>query len=366
MDLYKFISSRDIRAYLKEIKYEFTPCEMVYFIDRSNGNTLEEKLDAWQELLSTTEDCEIAGKRAARGAAENGMYSLHDLLRRHIGNQKKNLCSFYQKEGYIYCLEIHEWTRWSKRDEGEYTWTEDGNYFPTVEAVLEYWDKILQDNEGDACSADKIRIYKKQIYKSERSEKEDSFRKEQYRMTLSAGKEVYDVEGDLQDSMLVFEDMWFAVPTPFKRGDIVWSSCENWFCSRVSRQPFVLEYIKTWDTKEMLENGITGDMALKADKIVQEYREYGDVSNLGAYGRAISEDFGIWGDMFGNACYLDLEYYRKPLEKHFRVLKPISEFLRNNIDLELLLNSYTQILAEETCRKRRGGYAGEYTREGLN
>lgn len=54
---------------------------------------------------------------------------------------------------------------------------------------------------------------------------------------------------------------------------------------------------------------------------------------------------------------------RKPLEGKDRALKPISEFLKGNCHLELLLNSYGFLLLEEKYKRLREIYCREYTEE---
>lgn len=59
MDIYQYMNSKDIRDYLIEIQYQFSPLEAAGMIYRSDHHTLEEKFEAWEELIRTTQDCEI-------------------------------------------------------------------------------------------------------------------------------------------------------------------------------------------------------------------------------------------------------------------------------------------------------------------
>lgn len=61
MNIYDFINSRDIAKYLKEINYEFSTIERAYIIEMADYVTLDEKINARQELLQTTEDCTVGG-----------------------------------------------------------------------------------------------------------------------------------------------------------------------------------------------------------------------------------------------------------------------------------------------------------------
>lgn len=73
----------------------------------------------------------------------------------------------------------------------------------------------------------------------------------------------------------------------------------------------------------------------------------------------------IWEEFGGYANYLDIEYYPLPLEGENRVLKPMSEFLKGNCGIELLLNSYAYLLLEEYGRSLWEKYTAAYTEEGL-
>ena len=55
IDLYKFINSKDIREYLKEIKYEFKPLETIFIINQS-FLPFSEKLEGIKFLIDSTED----------------------------------------------------------------------------------------------------------------------------------------------------------------------------------------------------------------------------------------------------------------------------------------------------------------------
>ena len=168
-----------------------------------------------------------------------------------------------------------------------------------------------------------------------------------------------------EDTDEVFDHMWFAFPTPFRCGDIVWNPAET------HGRPFVLGYLNTWNTVEMTEKGFMKGQPFQvafvqeADKRVQRYQSSGDTFDMGAYGYGFRKDFGIWEEFGGYANYLDIEYYPLPLEGENRALKPLSEFLKGNCGIELLLNGYAYLLLEQHSRSLREKYAVEYTGEGL-
>ena len=87
--------------------------------------------------------------------------------------------------------------------------------------------------------------------------------------------------------------------------------------------------------------------------------------DMGAYGYGRRDGFGIWNEFGGWANYLDLEYYPFELKGKDRVLRPVSEYLKGNCDLELLLNSYTALLLESRHGELVKAYQKEYNKDAL-
>ena len=87
--------------------------------------------------------------------------------------------------------------------------------------------------------------------------------------------------------------------------------------------------------------------------------------DMGAYGYGRRDGFGVWNEFGGWANYLDLEFYPFELEEKNRILRPVSEFLKGNCDLELLLNSYTALLLDGIYGELTKAYQGEYAKDAL-
>ena len=80
---------------------------------------------------------------------------------------------------------------------------------------------------------------------------------------------------------LLFEEMWFAFPTPFHSGDIV--------CSRFSPdEPFVLTDMVTWGSERMMKelppSEYDRQMLDCADWTVERLLKQGDSRIMGAFG----------------------------------------------------------------------------------
>ena len=57
MDIYRFINSKDIRFHLQSLRYDFTLPEAAFLVWQCTDATLEEKHEAWCELIRTMPDC---------------------------------------------------------------------------------------------------------------------------------------------------------------------------------------------------------------------------------------------------------------------------------------------------------------------
>ena len=59
MDIYNFINSKDIQEYLRGINYTFTTPEAAFLVYMCKHVTLEEKFQAWFEIIRTMPDSEL-------------------------------------------------------------------------------------------------------------------------------------------------------------------------------------------------------------------------------------------------------------------------------------------------------------------
>lgn len=352
MDLFRFINSKDLRNYLQQIGYSFTALEAAFLVWQCRSVTLKEKIAAWQEMIETMPDCSLPRQKEAIG-------NCHAFLRRHIASQETLLKEFPNGNNCVYRYETHELPRQNwPQDDG---WRGGGEYFNSFDFCLSH---CLHQLDGDT-ETDELRFYRQEwcaadgnkavqwILETDREQNPVHV----YRYGIPGGDELMDTD-------CAFSDMWFAFPTPFKRGDLVWDP----FCGEAA--PFVLNYLNVWDTQEMLRHGLSPDGAYaglvrNADKRVQAYRKTGCVMDMGAYGYGWREEFGIWSEFGGWANYLDLEFYPFELKGKDRILRPVSEYLKGNCDLELLLNSYTALLLDGVYSKLEKDYQAEYHKEAL-
>ncbi len=355
MDIYQFIDSRDIRNYLQDIKYKFTVPETAFLIYISRRATLNEKLDAWQEIIDTMPDCSM-GERINMVEIP----SFRKFLTEYIALLKKLLDIFYKSEKAVFTYSFYEKEGNRTGSVREFEWVEEGKVFSDYQTAFSHLKKnYLQD------SFERLRFIKQYFSGAE----DESEKKLTIEMNHDLELLSVDEQGVLNDSQtdlfLTFDGMWFAFPTPFRRGDILINRV-------ISEQPFVLNDIRTWGSKEMLESGYSEEdgMVKNAGRTVERLMKNGDTSDMNYSGCYIGEDarngFYIFSEVFWN--YLYLERYTQPLKGEQRALTAIGSNLSTDrekrISEELLCNTVHYYFMEEQCRRNRELIEREYTSEG--
>lgn len=97
MNIYRFINSKDIRFHLQSLRYDFTLPEAAFLVWQCIDATLEEKHEAWCELIRTMPDCGMQKRRNM-----SAIKSMHDLLQDYMKLEQKLLREFYQETDAVY------------------------------------------------------------------------------------------------------------------------------------------------------------------------------------------------------------------------------------------------------------------------
>ena len=355
MDIYQFIDSKDIRNYLKDMRYKFTVPETAFLIYMCRRATLNEKFDAWQGIIDTMPDCSM-GERLNM----EEISSFQRFLTEYIALLKNLLKVFYKSEKGIYTYAFYEKERDWSGSVRKFGWVEEGNLFLDFQMAMSHLKKNYLEEPFE-----KLR-FTKQYFSGAEDESEKNITLE-----MNHDLEILSVEeqGILNDSQrnlfITFEGMWFSFPTPFRRGDILINRV-------ISEQPFVLNDIHTWGSKEMLENGYSEEdgMVKNADRTVERLMKKGDTSDMNYSGSYIGEDvrngFYIFSEIFWN--YLYLERYAQPLKGEQRALAALASSLspdrEKRISEELLCDTVHYYFMEEQCRRNRKFIEQEYISEG--
>ena len=328
LDIFHFINSRDIRAHLQEINYQFTAPEAAYLVYYSYTATLDDKLTAWQEIIETMPDCSMKERL-------NLPYipSIHDFLRRCIRAVESDLEVFY-RDGDCYSYSEHT---------PKYGFWSNSPLFANYKTCIR---QLEQDRFGK--DMDVIRIRRHTFYRGSEASgmigKKDLLMNKFGEMLLPP---LQDLAGDSITHH--FFDMWFDFPTPFRCGDIVRS-----INPYDPAEPSVLYYLGTWDRSELLSRGFpSNDSWLQyADEAVASARKSGDCSEMQAYSCGYDAGGQVWIGDYGFAQYLDLEYVTEPLTGKDRLLYSLSSFVKGEIDAEVLLNTSNIIRIEEEYKRR--------------
>lgn len=308
MDIVQFVNSRDIRRHLIEIGYQFNTVEAAWLIYQCRNKTLEEKFLAWEEIIVSMPDCKIDERSNCME-----IESLHDFLREYIELQRKLVDEFQKEDGAcIYRFSI----KWGE----DRILHEDGCIYSSYEKCL----KAAQEEcEGDTDEVDEMRIEKVWIDTDRKSicvyMNEDC-----EILGIMANDHLKGHEADVCDQS--FEGLWFDLPTPFKKGDIVVDPKypEIGLC----RGPFVLT-------------------SINLDKDAKAYQSrllHGDISDMNARGYFLGDSGMPYFEVMWT--YMDCEYYRGEFTGKKRILKALSSYIKKEIDESLFAYACHRIMME--------------------
>ena len=351
MDFIKFLNSKDIAEYLQKIDYKFSPEEAMFVIHEGRNIPLAEKHAAYEELIDRYPD----HKLEERSANIFKGHTLSSFLRAYIDKENR-LFEDCKRDGDD---AIYYASHFSKADN---SWIGCDSYDAVYHTFNDCFAKV---HRGDAGNTAKVTIYKKYIKTNCVIELE----------LLSDGT-VLKVEGNSMpeddfEIACAFEFMWIKIPTPFKRGDVViprrekiWGSRRYYDCE----EAFVLTDMCTWGSEELAENGYKNAKSHKnnekdfeqKDELIKHHEEVGDTSDMIAAGYFAGGSVVYHDHTISDVTYLDLEYYRGELEGRYRILKAVSNYIKGEISLDLLMQTYQLILLEEKVDMIKNFYLTEY------
>ena len=306
-EICRFVNSKDIRKYLEEIDYSFTTAEAAWLVYQCRDATLKVKEDAWKKIIETMPDQSINSFHF-----DKPFESIH-----------KAILDFIQLKRQAYEMFLKE--------------SPDAFYQYTLvysDGSKEY-DQSLLYSSYEKCFSQ----LKKELYE-EADERDLSglIRRSQinclYHISTSYNQngEIMDINipsayGVLDWDLLDFFDgLWFHFPAPFKKGDIICDPLRPWasFCNG----PIVM----------------TGCTPMWFEK---DGRSHADISDMAVSGYFQSENGTLYQEITYN--YMDFEYF--PAEKltgKKRILKALSNLIKEEIGLELFIKAYHLIILEET------------------
>lgn len=370
MDIYSFMNSKDIAEHLKAMDYQFTAYEMAYLVYQSKRATLEQKLTAYQDILSETPDCEPSYRLLDRT-----LDSTHELLTKYIDLTNRRLDSFPKGDGYWYSIE----RSFYGFDSSDYA----DLVFASYVDCIEYLREEISEESEQAKELDSERIQAPflnpvcKIAKRKIGE-EDKI----CEIELSDKLEPLDVVDyqwidDPDDVEEMLANGCIQVPVPFKAGDIVKD------CTLREPSPFVFTYLQFWDSNTLEKHGVSinGINKERIDKRVarNNERHCWDDSHMVAMGVEIRDVdyFGkstkghmlplLWADEFGAADnYLDLDYDRRSLVGASRILKIASLYEKGELgpgSIETIVNLTDYLAIDSIAKKLRAFIEEDYYSE---
>ncbi len=359
MDFTKFLNSKDIASYLRRIHYEFTPEQAMYVIHGATERPLSEKHAAYEELI------ERFGGHALRERRQ-GVFrgqTVASFLRTYMERENALLAELMRDGDDAVCT----YDYLSKEEDG---WFQDGYGH---HLVYRNFSEALADVQAENTDGDILKIAVTKRYFSGRSI-------EATLLPDGSCLKIDETSGERDEAFLhAFEWMWVKLPTPFKYGDLLVPVQKNkWDPDPVDgsvRGLLVLTDMATWGSGELKKNGFRNSrtpnftrreqtLALR-DRLIEKHETYGDESDMLLSGYYIEENEVCYDYTLGmDGTYLNYERFRGELRGHDRMLRSLSNFLKGNLGLELMLKAHRLILAEEEARARRAELSF-YTDEAL-
>ena len=330
MDILKFINSNAVRNHLREINYEFSPVESAFIVWQSEYCSMDERHDAWKYIIDNSAEENVFDsvteiyKKDLQECYGN-KFGLHEYLRCYI-NKDERLAklALTDEENVVFSFETY------CSDDSDTC--EDGRLFTNVKNLMIAIDEEVSDMQEYGLKW--IFIKKRWIDTEEKY----------IELKLKADKSLYRIEGNKNvceeyDLCLeeVFDGMWFKIPIPFKKGDILCRNVGEGMRYISKETPFVLDNVCYWGIEDV-EDAKTRHAWCSADML--------------AAGYFITPDAQIYWDYLHN--YLDLEYYDEELTGIHRTLKAMSSYMKNEIDMGLMMDAYSIVLNEERIKDQRG------------
>lgn len=330
MDIYNFINSKAISAYCREIAHQFTPIEMAYLVHENDSINVKQKHEAYNEIIADYPDMEVAERPWIPY-----FNSLHTFLQIYAETENRYLSVFYNEESNcVYSYKVQY--------SGDDNYCEDGRLFLDFKTCYSAL-KIDIDDMIESYKMYDHEIVPLSIVVRKQWLNTDEYGQGKY-MSIAIDYDnnpiqIIDTPTDIiaedNEILLAFDALWIEVPTPFKKGDILVTRSKR----PSDNQPFVLEWIPYWEEDE------------RTASIVDYLRKNGDISDFATSIYGQDKDGTTWSDH--GPCYLEMEYYEKELTGPQKFLIAVSNHIKGELPLELLIRSYDIFKSEYRANSER-------------
>lgn len=325
MDIYDFINSNDIKNYLREIKYKLSLIEKVYLINHSFYVELDDRLKFLKKLLKDKDE-EVKPRRNL----PKGIKSVHAFIKKYLKMHEKLNDIFFDNNG-IYTYKVLY-----KND----------NSYSDYEEIFSSFEKCFKEIKKDE-DLEYFVITKKSLDSNKKIEL--TFNNKKKPLYYYSNYNITNLFEDL-------EALWLDIPTPFTKGDILYKNCRIW---ANNKNLVVLEFLSTWNGEEFKKKAFyqgefTQEDYDRRNKHYQMLKEQGDDSDMDVVGFFLGDVCHVYTEVEFN--YLDYEIYRGELDNDLRSLKIISDYMKEEIDLEYLLKTYRIIDLQKKASDEKWWY----------
>lgn len=320
-EICRFVNSKDIRKYLADINYSFTTAEAAWLVYQCRDATLAEKYDAWEKIIATMPDQSVDSLHFYKPYK-----SIHKVISDFIAMKKKATEMFLEEAPNAF----HQYSLIYYDGSSDY---DDSMLYSSYEKCFNQLERDLSEEDDTTSGC----IRRSEI---------DCF----YNITAYYNKkgEIMDVVipadyGVLDWNLLdFFRDLWFHFPAPFKKGDIIYDPLKH--------QRRACENLLVMECNTPL-------------KYAEGGRSHTDSSDMNVWGYFQNEETGtLFHEVTWN--YMDFEYFpEEQLTGKKRILKALSNLMKEKIDIGLFIHAYHLIMLEETRNDLMPH--GWYTDEGM-
>ena len=309
MDIYNYLNSKDVARHCRKLKWQFNAFEMAFIINECKTLPLCEKHSLYAEIMDTMPDISIPEDQKHILVDE----SFFSTLKQHIEKEK--------------C--ILEKIKIGGNDK-EYTYVYHDEYadinFESEEVYPDYLTavkKMFEEIQDWSKNAPDIKIYGTVIMRTFRE-----------RSTCEA---LFDQNGNIisvsdynEKPRALFEYFGIYVPVPFQKGEILITADR----SQLNRHIMVLDNVWYLDCSKKK----------RACHKKSFHRE-----DMFAYGYCVDENVRLYKEHIHD--YYNLEYFTRDIKFNDRLLKTVSAFIKNEIDLEMLLTAYDALKNEKALTR---------------
>ena len=333
MDIYELINSKAIQDHCRKIKHKFNILELTVLIYRNKKMSVEEKICAYKKLITDYEDMKII-----KNYRTENHNTVKEMIKSEIERVEKLVEILKRDEEDV----IYTYNYYCKNSysigivEGQNEYNNIYRKFKEVQNAIE--EEIKEDEENEILS---FFIRKRTL----REHKYNFEIKADYILDENRNLKLVNIS-NLERSNPDISMLRVNIPVPFKKGDLlIATSCTISYKSsflNIMRFPFVLDNLTTW--KENFQEFFL-------------YKENFYFCDTESAGYLITKNEELCYDNILD--YDSWEYFEGELKGSEKLLKGVSSLIKGQIGIELFLQGYEYIKAQNNIS------LDIYTKEGL-